>query len=684
MTCWSASNLKPPAKPAAQLREMYLDQLYILCFLPGVAISCETDDDDEEMRMMMNHNLTSRGFKDNFGPWWLLQPTHQLVTSHCQLSCCLSPSWQSCRQLGISWVFGDGAPKTERKTPHTENNDLGVSVKQCAAQWLFCLVLQVLCFLTCSAHLLKRCVPGNMDRKAVSLNGFSPLRLEAACSIVNVWHQCRSFPMHIWFVIKCPRKKQVNLQCGTMVLEVELQELRECQHVKSHLRVVCNHLGGLLDGSFNVEDAVQPVTVPCWKTSAWISKSLTKNCKSNECVSMAWTCASSHPLPQQRLFWRSKGHWSSLSLEPKTANKRNNDDCFCPMHEQCQPLRKKHRTLAISCGSNRMCNRRIFAFASDIGSCLGTVTMTHGPQASAEASRQARRKLSQRPPLPRCLYCGMEQLPGCARGWRKTRQVLASRDDAQGRCAIMNPECNRSTAEQVLHLPCHIAGVLFPFARQHQESPRPLLLWVLCDGVTLGVPPEDTQTVDKGIPLLNLFDFLLFPSPGLVAAEVWNEFLWINEVGNLPQMWFSNKQKDNDATAPTPTPGLNDQQQQLPCGQHRVRPKKNLTRLRALSATWLPRPIDIAQRFDTHRLRTSQDAAKHQPPIAYRLCCPDWPDQNQEPTFSPHASSCPCLLQWWWIHGNHEMSKPSLLRASLPRDRCRATARALGAFLCYS
>ena len=41
-----------------------------------------------------------------------------------------------------------------------------------------------------------------------------------------------------------------------------------------------------------------------------------------------------------------------------------------------------------------------------------------------------------------------------------------------------------------------------------------------------------------------------------------------------------------------------------------------------------------------HRLQTSQDAAKHQPPIAYRLCCPDWPDQNQEPAFSPHASSC--------------------------------------------
>ena len=56
--------------------------------------------------------------------------------------------------------------------------------------------------------------------------------------------------------------------------------------------------------------------------------------------------------------------------------------------------------------------------------------------------------------------------------------------------------------------------------------------------LTLGIPPEDTQTVDKRIPLLNLFEFLLFPSPGLVVIEVWNEFLWINEVGNLPQVWF--------------------------------------------------------------------------------------------------------------------------------------------------
>ena len=44
-------------------------------------------------------------------------------------------------------------------------------------------------------------------------------------------------------------------------------------------------------------------------------------------------------------------------------------------------------------------------------------------------------------------------------------------------------------------------------------------------------------------PALNLFDPLLFPSPGLVAIEACNELLWINQVRHL-QVWFSNKEKD--------------------------------------------------------------------------------------------------------------------------------------------
>ena len=137
-------------QPVAQLKQMHLDHprpvrpvLYNLSS-SKVAISCETDEDYDDsvimMTTMMNHNLSSHRssfchhypsihhsmfFKDDLWPWWMLQPTHQVLTSHYKMSCkdC-KEVFSSCKafsasfsNLGSSWCLGTKHRKTiNRKT----------------------------------------------------------------------------------------------------------------------------------------------------------------------------------------------------------------------------------------------------------------------------------------------------------------------------------------------------------------------------------------------------------------------------------------------------------------------------------------------------------------------------------------------------------------------------------------